>query len=253
MQTDNPALRERTGYALFDDRQVLVDANAEIFGGSAPARADFPKMDLVAVITKVLPYFERFDGLAVERTDRFARDVALRWRQGNVPPVEAQTIDGDWKLLSSHSRPDGGIALVSTDITEMKRAQIAHLENAEIFRCITESHPLPVWVVDEDSKQILYESLDASTLLGRKWRSDEPQYMTAHFSRSGRIQENQIAGRQARAGARSRNPAQARQRIGCLVLGQLPARPLSRETHTRHRCARHHRAQATRGSVRLPD
>ena len=181
MQTGNPAVRERTGYALFDDRLVLVDANAEIFGGSAPARADFPKMDLVAVIARILPYFERFDGVAVERTDQFARDVALRWRQGNVSPVEAQTIDGDWKLLSSHSRPDGGVALVSTDVTEMKRAQIAHQENAEIFRCITESHPLPVWVVDEDSKQILYESLDASTLLGRKWLPDELQYMTAHF------------------------------------------------------------------------
>ena len=78
-------------------------------------------------------------------------------------PVEAQTIDGRWKLLTSHPRPDGGVALISTDITEMKRAQIAHLENAEIFRCITDSHPLPVWVVDEESKQILYESLDAST------------------------------------------------------------------------------------------
>ena len=63
----------------------------------------------------------------------------------------------------------------------MKRAQIAHLENAEIFRCITESHPLPVWVVDEESKQILYESLDASNMLGREWGPREPQDMTAHF------------------------------------------------------------------------
>ena len=83
MQTDNPAVRERTGYALFDDRQVLVDANAEIFGGNAPARADFPKMDLVAVVAKILPYFERFDGLAVEPTDKFARArrAALATRQ----------------------------------------------------------------------------------------------------------------------------------------------------------------------------
>ncbi len=181
MQTSSPAVRERTGYALFDDRQVLVDANAEIFGGNAPACADFPKMDLVAAVGKILPYFERFDGLAVKPTDKFVRHAARRWKQGYVLPIEAQTIDGDWKLLSSHPRPDHGIALVSTDITEMKRAQIAHLENAEIFRCITESHPLPVWVVDEESKQILYESLDASNLLGREWRSDELQYMTAHF------------------------------------------------------------------------
>jgi PAS domain S-box-containing protein len=182
MQTGNPAAHVRTGYALFDDRHVLVDANAEILGGGARACDDFPKMDLFAVIAKLLPHFRRFDGLAVEPTDEFARHAAVRWGQGNVLPVEAQTIDGSWRLLTSHPRPEGGIALVSIDITEMKRAQIAHLENAEIFRCITDSHPLPVWVVDEESKQILYESLDASNMLGRKWRPQEPQHITTHFT-----------------------------------------------------------------------
>src|SRR5205085_121226 len=122
-----------------------------------------------------------FDGQPVETGAEFAERAAMRWRQGDLDPVEAQTIDGDWKLLTSHPRPDGGLGLVSVDITEMKRAQLAHSENAEIFRCITDSHPLPVWVVDADSKQILYESLDASSLLGRKWRPDEMQYITAHF------------------------------------------------------------------------
>ena len=59
--------------------------------------------------------------------------------------------------------------------------RLAHLENAEIFRCITDSHPLPVWVVDEESRQILYESLDASNLLGRKWQPEEQQYITDHY------------------------------------------------------------------------
>ena len=180
-------------------------------------------------------------------TRRDGGSRAMRRRSRRRP------IDGDWKLLTSHPRPDSGIALVSADITEMKRAQIAHLENAEIFRCITESHPLPVWVVDEESKQILYESLDASNLLGREWRPDEPQYMTAHFDRPGRIQENPIAGRQARNRARPGNPAQASQRLDCLVLDELPARLLSRAPDPRHRRARHHRAQAARRPVRLPD
>ena len=63
----------------------------------------------------------------------------------------------------------------------MKRAELAHVESAEIFRCITDSHPLPVWVVDEESRQILYESLDASNLLGRKWQPEECQYITDHY------------------------------------------------------------------------
>ena len=102
------------------------------------------------------------------RPTNLQQHAALLWRQGDALPVEAQTRDGRWKLLTSHPRPEGGVALVSTDITEMKRAQIAYLKNAEILRCITDSHPLPFWVVDEESKQILYESLDASTMLGRE-------------------------------------------------------------------------------------
>src|SRR5262249_5236183 len=57
------------------------------------------------------------------------------------------------------------------------------------FRCITDSHPLPVWVVDEESKQILYESLDASNLLGRKWRPHEVQYLTTHAVSPGVLDE----------------------------------------------------------------
>src|SRR5262249_2742529 len=127
--------------------------------------------------------------LAVEPTEDFARRVAARWREGNVLPVEAQTVCGGWRLLTSHPRLGGGFALVSADITEMKRAQIAHLENAEIFRCITDSHPLPVWVVDEESRQILYESLDASNMLGRKWHPQERQYLTAHFVNTADFEE----------------------------------------------------------------
>ena len=180
MQAQDPGLNRRTGFALFDGEGRLVDANAEIFGGHAPT-GDGAALDLASFVARVLPYFARFDGQPVEAGDAFAESGAKRWMEGDARPIEAQTIDGDWKLLTSHPRPNGGIALVSADITEIKRAQIAHSENAEIFRCITDSHPLPVWVVDADSKRILYESLDASSLLGRKWRPDEMQYITAHF------------------------------------------------------------------------
>jgi len=188
MQTDR-AVHGRTGYGLFDGDLVLVDANAEFFGGSAATGFDLPKMDLVSVIARVLPHFQRFDGVVVEATAEFARHVAERWAHGDVLPVEAQMVDGCWKLLTSHPRPGGGVALISADITEMKRAQIAHSESAEIFRCITDSHPLPVWVVDEESKQIHYESLDASSMLGRKWRPHEPQYITSHFVSAGEFEE----------------------------------------------------------------
>ena len=181
MQASSPAVRERTGYALFDNRQVLVDANAEIFGGDAPARADFPKMDLVAAVGKILPYLRtlRRLGRRANRQVRSARSTAVETRQcaagrGANP---RRRLEAPLQPLPAGSWHCPG----STDMTEMKRAQIAHLENAEIFRCISESHPLPVWVVDEESKQILYESLDASSFLAANGGRTSLQYMTAHF------------------------------------------------------------------------
>ena len=178
----------RTGYALFDGGGVLVDANPEFFAGNG-SRQEMRGLRNASVVAQALSCFRSFDGRPVEPTAEFMLRAAKRWNGTDAAPVEAETVDGRWKLLTAHPRMDGGTALVIVDITEMKRAQIAHVDNTEIFRCITDSHPLPVWVVDEESKRILYESLDGSHLLGRKWQPHEPQYITAHFVDPGELEE----------------------------------------------------------------
>ncbi|WP_353646814.1 PAS-domain containing protein [Mesorhizobium sp. WSM2239] len=183
----NPIASTQTGYALFDADNVLVDGNPEIFGGPRLHHEAIERLD--AVVAEALTCLRSFDGRPIEPGDAFAERAAARWKQTDKTPVEAETLDGQWKLLTAHPRPDGGVALVSVDITDMKRAQTAHHENAEIFRCITDSHPLPVWVVDEESGQIFYESLDASNLLGRKWAPNEPQFLTDHFVNPGEFDE----------------------------------------------------------------
>lgn len=102
MRAGDPAVNVRTGYALFDSDDMLVDANTEIFGGIVQPRGEQPPMDVLAAVARVLRQFASFDGLVVEQTDDFVRRAALRWRQPNVPPIEAQTVDGGWKLLTSH-------------------------------------------------------------------------------------------------------------------------------------------------------
>ena len=186
MQTQK-VTHSRTGYCLFDADLVLVDACPAFFDGNIVP--DMPAMGLTAVVARVLPDLRRFDGLPIETSAEFAERAAERWAKGDILPVEAETVDGRWKLLTSHPRHTGGVALISTDITEMKLAQIAHQESAEIFRCITDSNPLPVWVVDEESKLILYESLPASKMLGRKWRADKPQYLSSHFANDAQFGE----------------------------------------------------------------
>jgi PAS domain S-box-containing protein len=51
----------------------------------------------------------------------------------------------------------------------------------DVFRCITESHPLPVWMADWETGEILYESLEASELLGRRWDEAQPQFIGDHY------------------------------------------------------------------------
>ncbi|TIX07473.1 MAG: PAS domain-containing protein [Mesorhizobium sp.] len=189
MRPDNPVTSTHTGYALFDASNILVGSNPEMFGSQRLDRGEMQPMDAIAAVAEALSYLKSFDGRPIEPGSAFAESAAARWTQIDKGPVEAETLDGQWKLLTAHPRPGGGVALVSVDITDMKRAQIAHRENAEIFRCITDSHPLPVWVVDAGSGQILYESLDASNLLGRKWTPNEPQFLTDHFVNTGDFNE----------------------------------------------------------------
>ena len=51
----------------------------------------------------------------------------------------------------------------------------------DVYRCITESHPLPVWMADWETGEILYESIEASQLLGRDWDDTRPQYINDHY------------------------------------------------------------------------
>ena len=178
----------QTGYALFDGRGTLEDANSQFFVANDNRICDMRGMDSASVVAEVLSNLKSFDGRMVEMTDAFIKDAAARWSRPDKIPVEAQTADGGWRLLTAHPRPNGGIALMSVDITEMKNAELAHLENIDIFRCITDSHPLPVWVVDQESKEILYESLDASNLLGRKWQPHQ-QYITDHYVKSNEFEQ----------------------------------------------------------------
>ncbi|MGI9483124.1 MAG: PAS domain S-box protein, partial [Hyphomicrobiales bacterium] len=66
--------------------------------------------------------------------------------------------------------------------SRQKKTKVEETGDLELFRCITESHPLPVWVVDEESGEIIYESLSGSETLGRKWDPDKPQFIRDHYA-----------------------------------------------------------------------
>ena len=176
---------------------VLVDANGEILCGGLIPGDLAPRTTMVQLVARVLE--QREASTASRSTAAGASSKRRRSAGPSCRPGRSRrrrwTPAG--RSLPRIRAADGGVALVSVDVTETKRAQLVHLENVEVFRCITESHPLPVWVVDEATKEILYESLDASNLLGRKWRPEEAAAHHRACRRRGRFRHDQRAGRQA--------------------------------------------------------
>src|SRR5690606_1061691 len=167
-----------TGYAIFDSSGLLLDTVSPTPGGRRSATLS-SKQTQEEVLSAIISGLKSFDGVPVRQDPDFLAHAVARWKNAQGEPVEAETSDGRWKLLTMHPRPDGGSAFVSVDITQMKRDQSAFKESAEIFRCITDSHPLPVWVIDAETHEIYYESIDASRLLGRPWNPHERQYITS--------------------------------------------------------------------------
>ena len=171
-----------TGFAVFDDRDRLLELNAAFFEGADVDPEALVGQPLRDVIKRMLPGLISFDGDPVEDTTPFIAKMAAAWSQSDGSPIEVRTADERWKLLSCHPRPGGGTAFISVDITEFKAAQITLRENEELFRCVSETHPLPVWMADAKTAEILYESRSASKLLGRDWDPDRPQYISEHYA-----------------------------------------------------------------------
>jgi PAS domain S-box-containing protein len=67
------------------------------------------------------------------------------------------------------------------DISESKRMEQALRESERHFRSLVESHPLPVWVVDFASGDILYESPASAELFGRALPSKGSRSVLSHW------------------------------------------------------------------------
>lgn len=181
MKQDSQAPRASTGFAVFDDAGKLLAANTALTGLESAENEALTGKSKTHIFKIVLKQFKLFDEQKVRGTTEFRNAAIERWADPAARPFECETRDGQWKLLTSHPRPGGGIAFISSDITDLKLSQIAQQENEEVYRCITETHPLPVWMVDEQTGEILYETISASEMLGRKWDPETPQFITDHY------------------------------------------------------------------------
>lgn len=184
---ERPAARDLepavTGYAVFDEKDRLLELNEALFETAGIEPQELIGRPLAEVIRLMLPEIAEFDGAAVGKTKAQAGRIAKRWAEAASRPVEVLTRGGRWKSFTCHPHPGGGTAFISTDITGLKADQITLLQNEELFRCVSETHPLPVLMTDVHTGEILYESRSLSKLLGRDWNPDRPQFIDDHYVR----------------------------------------------------------------------
>ena len=126
------AQSSQTGFALFDDRDSLLEANAAMFSDGAQQEGLPYGKNHNEVLAILLAGWSQFDGKPVKNTKAFLKSAGTRWGKADQEPIEVETRQGRWKLLTSHPRPDGGKAFIAADITRLKEAEIAHRQQAEI-------------------------------------------------------------------------------------------------------------------------
>jgi len=182
-----------TGFAKFDSAGKLSLANQaflDLIRTEGPGPQDAAGSDCRELLGKVFESFDRLDGAEWpvpqakkgKKSDLVEQAIA-RWAASEHGAIEARCTDGRWYLLTSYPKPDGGITFIAVDMTEQKNAELEKHDSDEMLRLITDSHPLPVWVADIETGEILYESLAASNLLGRKWDADKAQFISGYYQR----------------------------------------------------------------------
>ena len=124
----------------------------------------------------------------VDPSDR-ERYVARLLEERTVDNVEMKLRRADestfWASVSARviefkDRP----TVVSTivDLSHQKAMEQTLRDREEQFRSMVEGHPLPVWMVDLETSEILYESPSAAELVGREGASAGPAYSIDHFA-----------------------------------------------------------------------
>lgn len=129
------------------------------------------------------------DFVAPSERDDAAGRVAQSLEEGReLPPAERRLMtrkghEIDVAIVAvPFVRAGSRLALVMfRDISESKRMERALRESERHFRSLVESHPLPVWVVDYASGNILYESPASAEMFGRATASKGTRNVVVHW------------------------------------------------------------------------
>jgi len=171
----------QNGFSVTDSEGRLLACN------SALARNfSFEPKELIgkprrALVQNTIKHIRRFNGELVHDTEDWIERVSSGILGASRTPVELELNSGRWVLITGHPTSEGGQVTVGTDITRLKQAEAELRKSERYFRSMVEDNPLPVWLVDLDTAEILYASPAAAHLVGREWPFDGLTITTDFF------------------------------------------------------------------------
>ncbi|NIR59877.1 MAG: PAS domain S-box protein [Gammaproteobacteria bacterium] len=141
------------GFALYDRHDRLLLCNevyrdqAFLAGGAIPSGATFEE-----ILRARLAHGDYPD--AVGREEEWLAE-RLRIHRETPGPIEQQHSNGRWYQIHERRMREGCTALVSTEITEHKRAEGALRQSEARFRAVIDHSPAAIYLKDTDGRYLL--------------------------------------------------------------------------------------------------
>ena len=147
-----------------DDRILLCNqAYAQAMGRPAAALVGRLRRELIA---RSLPLLRSVDGRPFDGSPEQAAELTQRLCRTEGGSVELEFHSGDTTIIGSSRLSDGSLVCVRTDVTEIRRAERAVRESAELLRQVLEACPVAIKMTRLDDGRILYQSPASRSLYG---------------------------------------------------------------------------------------
>ncbi|MEO3431279.1 PAS domain S-box protein [Pelagibius sp. CAU 1746] len=172
------------GFAIYGEDQRLILCNASYASLYDASPEDMVGSSTLDNYLRGRAKMKVFDGRPVDSGEDGEEDSL--WLDKVIAaekePVEFQLHDGTWLQTSTHPIHGGGRVYVRTDITKLKRIEESLRQSEQKFRVLVENNPLPLWLTDTYSGEVLYHSPAAAELLGYSWPITELYHSERSFA-----------------------------------------------------------------------
>jgi PAS domain S-box-containing protein len=154
------------GFAVYDASRRLVICNsafARVYGRNPE---DLAGVRFAEMLPLFAPLVHSIAGWVPEDGGEPPQVLREDFWWGAGEPIEVEFKDGRWMLINRQPTAEGGLAVVRTDVTDLKRMQRELIDSEQRFRVIAETHPVPVVIFDDGTGCLIYASPGFADLIG---------------------------------------------------------------------------------------